>query len=157
MGCGSNATNCYNTGNITSEGSPAGGIIGQGGNATNCFNTGTIIGRSSAPVGGIMGYGGNATNCHNIGDIKMNNPNASLMYEISNGADNTCTYLIKTEGNAQAVNAVGKKEDEMKQTMNIGYFVFEIMNKKVSENNKNEQNIKLKYWTIEDVKPVFAE
>ena len=159
MGYGSNAINCYNTGNIIGE-NCTGGIIGSGSNgsnATNCFNTGTIIGRSSTPVGGIMGYGSNATNCHNIGDIKMSDPYASLMYEISDGADNTCTYLIKTEGNARAVNAVGKKEDEMKQTMDIGYFVFEIMNKKVYENNTNEQNIKLKYWTIEYGKPVFAK
>jgi hypothetical protein len=64
---GSNSViNCYNTGNITTTYSIAGGILGGKGNSTsiisNCYNTGTLSGGTS--LGGIVGEtGSNVTNC----------------------------------------------------------------------------------------------
>lgn len=86
----------------------------------------------------------------------MTTPNTNMMYEISNKADNSCTYLIKASGNAQAVNAVGKNEDEMQQIMDINKFV-ELLNTKVEENNKDTSKTKLKKWKFENGNLSFAE
>ena len=74
--CGSfsgSISNCFNTGDISSEGglARAGGICGAlQGSVENCFNMGKV--NSTRDSGGICGYipdGGNIKNCYNIGYI----------------------------------------------------------------------------------------
>ncbi len=67
--------NCYNTGDISSNGSPycnVGGIAGKADSNTieNCFNMGSVNGSSSyyCVAGGITGWG-SVSNCYNTGEI----------------------------------------------------------------------------------------
>ncbi len=64
-------TNCYNTGSVTSSGSPVGGVVGyNSGIVTNCYNTGSVTGTNDS-VGGVVGdNGGTVENCYNTGSVK---------------------------------------------------------------------------------------
>ena len=71
----STITGCYNTGDISSSGSPycnVGGIAGKADSNTieNCFNMGSVNGSSSyyCVAGGITGWG-SVSNCYNTGEI----------------------------------------------------------------------------------------
>ena len=70
-----NITNCYNTGNVSSNYSYAGGIVGYADMAdiTNCYNTGTVSSSfgNNSYAGGIVGYSStvNITNCYNTGTV----------------------------------------------------------------------------------------
>ena len=74
---GGRVENCYNTGSVTSIGSPVGGVVGyndSGGSVTNCYNTGTVSSTSNSGdpggVGGVVGdNGGTVKNCYNTGSV----------------------------------------------------------------------------------------
>ena len=61
--------NCYNTGNISGNGS-VGGVVGDNvGRVENCYNTGTVTGTNDY-VGGVVGYNGSIVkNCYNTGAV----------------------------------------------------------------------------------------
>jgi hypothetical protein len=76
--------NCYNTGNIVSMGTPAGGVVGYARYLTfsikNCYNVGDVSVNSSyseTEAGGIVGYARDVSantelrieNCYNIGNV----------------------------------------------------------------------------------------
>ncbi|MBQ8287605.1 MAG: M4 family metallopeptidase [Clostridia bacterium] len=73
-------TNSYNDTDITVKdrwGADCGGIAGVGSNATNCYNTGNIyvhctdgsMGGGTINVGGIFGRDGNMSYCYNAGNL----------------------------------------------------------------------------------------
>jgi hypothetical protein len=64
-------SNCYNTGNVTSDQAYSGGICGSSYFSTiiHCYNTGKILG--SGYVGGIAGtQKGCIIACYNLGNIR---------------------------------------------------------------------------------------
>lgn len=71
---GSQAINCYNTGNVTGEGNSVGGVVGGAVNiVTKCYNTGTIV--SKGIGGGIVGTCGtknpqDISLCFNAGTVQ---------------------------------------------------------------------------------------
>jgi len=65
-------SNCYSTGNVTSEAGDVGGLIGYvysywGTQLTDCYSTGTVSG-SGANVGGLIGYGVSTAGGTNFSD-----------------------------------------------------------------------------------------
>ena len=69
---GSQAINCYNTGNVTGEGNFVGGVIGvinSSSTVQDCYNTGDVTGEGDF-VGGVVGIAANVvTKCYNTGTI----------------------------------------------------------------------------------------
>ena len=69
---GSQAINCYNTGNVTGEGNYVGGVVGVADTSStiqNCYNTGNVTGEGNY-VGGVVGIAANiVTKCYNTGTI----------------------------------------------------------------------------------------
>ena len=71
---GSQAIDCYNTGNVTGEGDYVGGVVG-GANPSStvqdCYNTGNVTGKGNF-VGGVVGFGKSSStvqDCYNTGDV----------------------------------------------------------------------------------------
>lgn len=79
---------CYNTGDITSTGPAAGGVIGYNIRSTisDCYNTGRITGYDNSNfnsrIGGIMGHNGTTSStisrCYNIGTVTNTNTSGEV-------------------------------------------------------------------------------
>ena len=71
--CYGQVLNCYNIGNLLSEGSYCGGIVGSSyKNISNCYNIGNVSAKKY--VGGIVGNSHSSIlveNCYNTGEIKI--------------------------------------------------------------------------------------
>ena len=71
---GSQAINCYNTGNVTGEGNFVGGVIGvinSSSTVQDCYNTGNVTGEGNN-VGGVVGSAATSStvqDCYNTGDV----------------------------------------------------------------------------------------
>ena len=71
---GSQAINCYNTGNVTGEGNFVGGVVGGAGPSStvqDCYNTGNVTGEGNN-VGGVVGSAATSStvqDCYNTGDV----------------------------------------------------------------------------------------
>ena len=71
---GSQAINCYNTGNVTGEGKFVGGVVGGAGPSStvqDCYNTGDVTGEGNN-VGGVVGSAATSStvqDCYNTGDV----------------------------------------------------------------------------------------
>ena len=71
---GSQAINCYNTGNVTGEGVFVGGVVGYANTSSiiqDCYNTGNITGEGNN-VGGVVGYANTSStvqDCYNTGNV----------------------------------------------------------------------------------------
>lgn len=68
---GAIVSNCYVTGQVVSNTTQVGGIIGfnQTGNISNSYNMASVTGVGTTRIGGVVGRGGNITNCFNTGII----------------------------------------------------------------------------------------
>ena len=71
---GSQAINCYNTGNVTGEGNDVGGVVGYANTSStvqDCYNTGNVTGESNY-VGGVVGGADTSStiqDCYNTGNV----------------------------------------------------------------------------------------
>ena len=71
---GSQAINCYNTGNVTGEGNFVGGVIGvinSSSTVQDCYNTRNVTGEGNN-VGGVVGSAATSStvqDCYNTGDV----------------------------------------------------------------------------------------
>lgn len=129
--------NCYNTGDITSNGGLAGGIVASSPTytfITNCYNTGNISG--SFDLGGITGAlagkAAYAQNCYNTGKItgsqyelggivgKANGLDA-LIINCWNGGDVETTSIATDSKGGSAIGGIcGTPWYEVKYCYNLG-------------------------------------
>lgn len=118
--------NCYNVGNIETEGSyGAGGITGFYGNIYNCYNVGDIEG-SSSYKGGIEGGAASnfsIENCFNRGNVIGVRAGGILGYNSTSNI-NGCYYLKGTaEGGINGKDIEGQamplEESEMPSVMEV--------------------------------------
>ena len=105
--------NCYNTGSVTSSGSPVGGVVGYndiGGSVTNCYNTGTVTGTDDyvGGVGGVVGWNissGNVTNCYNTGAVSGGEYVGGVV-GYNRGTVTGC-YFLKQNGMNESLQGIG--------------------------------------------------
>ena len=105
--------NCYNTGSVTSSGSPVGGVVGyndSGGSVTNCYNTGTVTGTDDyvGGVGGVVGWNissGNVTNCYNTGAVSGGKYVGGVV-GYNRGTVTGC-YFLKQNGMNESLQGIG--------------------------------------------------
>jgi|GEM_PF-2532028 len=138
---------CFNTGNISSAGDNAGGIVGSNklpiSAINDCYNSGAITG---AYAGGITGYQvGSAQNCYNIGSIggtyaggmfgelKSSQTNSGLYYlntacaagvgRLTSGTDSTAAKTMAELKSAAMVTLLGSawRADSATAPINSGY------------------------------------
>ena len=110
---GSQAINCYNTGNVTGEGNFVGGVIGvinSSSTVQDCYNTGNVTGEGNN-VGGVAGVAGTSStvqDCYNTGDVTGEGNNVGgvvgIAANVVTKCYNTGTIVNKgIEGNAGGI------------------------------------------------------
>ncbi len=120
---------CYNAGNLTSNSSAVGGVVGHLSanvevTVENCYNMGSVSGKNN--VGGIAGQiqdGHTVKNCYNVGKIISDSESAGgIIGYATRKNEVTGAYFEKgsasagigTNGDETVITAVEKTADEMK-------------------------------------------
>lgn len=135
---GVNIQNCYNSGDVISNGNDVGGIIGylqgsgKASSVVNCYNTGAVSGGSS--TGGLVGIiynGATISNCYNAGESYYGIIGAA--YSKKYGTISNCYYLASASTMGIPADHTGdyRYEGKTLNEMNEASFV-EALNGKFS-------------------------